>query len=378
VRILATWYPEPGTWHPCPIPTFQILTKHYPTAVSSRLRMRDALLRACRREPVPYTPVWFMRQAGRALPEYRRLREKYSFAQLLQNPDLAVEVTVLPVRKLGVDAAILFADLATPLTGTGVRFSVRDTEGLVIETPVRAWDDLRRLGVPEPAESVPYVLETVRRCRQVLDVPLIGFVGAPFTVATYLIEGRTGRDYHATRAFMYRDPDRWQALMTWLTDVLTKYAVALVEAGVQVVQVFDSWVGALSPSAYRAFVLPYVRRLIQALQARGVPVIHFATGTAGILPLLREAGGDVIGVDWRVAIDWAWAQVGPNVGIQGNLDPAVLLADVPTIRAAAQEVLDRVGGRPGHIFNLGHGVLPQTPVEHLQALVDWVHERTRV
>jgi len=340
--------------------------------------MRDALLRACRREPVPYTPVWFMRQAGRALPEYRRLREKYSFAQLLQDPDLAVEVTVLPVRKLGVDAAILFADLATPLTGTGVRFSVRDTEGLVVETPIRAWDDLRRLGVPEPAESVPYVLETVRRCRQVLDVPLIGFVGAPFTVATYLIEGRTGRDYHATRAFMYRDPDRWQALMTWLTDVLTKYAVALVEAGVQVVQVFDSWVGALSPSAYRAFVLPYVRRLIQALQARGVPVIHFATGTAGILPLLREAGGDVIGVDWRVAIDWAWTQVGPNVGIQGNLDPAVLLADVPTIRAAAQEVLDRVGGRLGHIFNLGHGVLPQTPVEHLQALVDWVHERTRV
>ncbi len=339
--------------------------------------MRDVLLRACRREPVPYTPVWFMRQAGRALPEYRRLREKYSFSQLLQDPDLAAEVTVLPVRKLGVDAAILFADLATPLTGTGVRFSVRDAEGLVIETPVRTWDDVRRLRVPEPTESVPYVFETVRRCRQVLDVPLIGFVGAPFTVATYIVEGRTGRDYHATRAFMYRDPERWHALMTWLTDVLTKYAVALVEAGVQVVQVFDSWVGVLSPSTYRAFVLPYTRRLIQAVQARGVPVIHFATGAAGVLSLLRDAGGDVIGVDWRVAIDWAWTQVGPDVGIQGNLDPAVLLADVPTIRAAAQDILDRVGGRPGHIFNLGHGVLPQTPVEHLQALVDWVHERTR-
>lgn len=339
--------------------------------------MPDVLLRACRREPVPYTPVWFMRQAGRALPEYRRLREKYSFAQLLQNPDLATEVTVLPVRRLGVDAAILFADLATPLTGTGVRYAVRDAEGLVVETPIRTAADVQRLRVPEPAESVPYVLETVRRCRQVLDVPLIGFVGAPFTVATYLVEGRTGRDYHATRAFMYRDPARWHALMTWLTAVLTKYAVALVEAGVQVVQVFDSWVGALSPSAYQTFVLPYVQQLIQAVRAQDVPVIHFATGTAGILPFLREAGGDVIGVDWRVAIDWAWAQVGPDVGIQGNLDPAVLLADVPTIRAAAQDILDRVGGRPGHVFNLGHGVLPQTPVKHLQALVDWVHERTR-
>ncbi|MCS7313115.1 MAG: uroporphyrinogen decarboxylase, partial [Acidobacteria bacterium] len=206
--------------------------------------------------------------------------------------------------------------------------------------------------------------------------PLIGFVGAPFTVATYLVEGRTGRDYHATRAFMYRDPAQWNALMTWLTVVLTKYALALVEAGVQVVQVFDSWVGALSPSAYRTFVLPYVRQLIQAVQSRGIPVIHFATGTGGILPLLRQAGGDVLGVDWRVAIDWAWAQAGPDVGIQGNLDPAVLLADVPTIQTAAQDVLDRVSGRPGHIFNLGHGILPQTPVEHLQALVDWVHERT--
>ncbi len=343
-----------------------------------RVLRNDRLLRACQRIPADATPVWFMRQAGRIFPEYRQLRERYGFRALVENPDLATEITLLPVRRLGVDAAILFADLATPLTGTGIRFSVRDGRGLVVDTPIRIGGTFPEWRVPDPEESVPFVLETVRRCVTALDVPLIGFVAAPFTLATYLIEGGSSRDYHRTRVFLFRYPETWTRLMRWLVAVLTAYGTALIRAGIDVIQVFDSWAGALAPETYVQHVLPHTRQLIRSLQTRGVPVIYFSTGTAGMLPCIRDLHADVYGIDWRVDIDHAWSVLGPDCAIQGNLDPAVLCAPWHQIQMQATRILDRIGGRPGHIFNLGHGVLPETPIGHLQQLVDWVHTYTRM
>jgi uroporphyrinogen decarboxylase len=335
--------------------------------------MTDRFLRACRRQSTDSTPVWFMRQAGRSLPEYRALRERYSLLELCRTPELCAQVTLLPVARLGVDAAILFSDITLPLLGLGVPFDIVEGVGPVIEQPVRTASSVAALQPLEPGRDLPFVYDAIRLIRRDAAVPLIGFAGAPFTLASYLIEGRGSRDLLLTRRMLHEAPEVWEALMTRLTDATLVHLRAQIDAGVQAVQVFDSWVGALAPRDYAAAVLPHMRRLFDGLRATGVPAIHFGTGTAGLLPLMSSAGGDVIGVDWRVRLADAWEQIGA-AGIQGNLDPAALLAPFGVAAAAAREILADAGGRPGHIFNLGHGVLPQTPVDHLRRLVDLVHD----
>lgn len=317
-----------------------------------------------------------MRQAGRALPEYRRLRERYSLFELIRQPELAAAVTCLPVRILGVDAAILFADLTLPYLGLGVEFEVVENRGPVVARPLRSEADIGRLRPLDPESDLEFVLETIRLVRRELKVPLIGFVGAPFTLAAYLVEGGPSRDFPETRALIYRRPDLWARLMGILTESVTRFAAAQVRAGVQAVQVFDSWVGVLGPEAYARWVRPYSAEVFRAIAGTGVPAIHFGTGTAGLLELMREAGGDVIGLDWRVDLGAAWTRLGDGVGVQGNLDPAALLAPFEVVAAEARRILRAAGGRPGHIFNLGHGVLPGTPADNLKALVDLVHTET--
>jgi len=316
-----------------------------------------------------------MRQAGRYMPEYRALRERFGFLELCRNPEAAAEVTLQPVERLGVDAAILFADILLIVEPLGVGLEFERGEGPVIRRPVRTGADVARLRPIDVDAAVPFVFEAARRVRAALDgrVPLIGFAGAPFTVASYLVEGGASRDYAMTKRLMYEEPEAWHRLMTLLAEATARYLGGQIAAGAEAVQLFDSWVGALGPADYRAFVQPHVRALIRALPP-GTPVIHFGTGTAALLPLMREAGGDVIGLDWRVDLDAGWAAVGHDVAVQGNLDPAVLLARPAYIRERVKDVLDRAGGRPGHIFNLGHGVLQQTPPEHARALVEIVHE----
>ncbi|MGH7314274.1 MAG: uroporphyrinogen decarboxylase [Candidatus Rokuibacteriota bacterium] len=333
------------------------------------------LLRAARREPTPVTPVWLMRQAGRFLPEYRALRARYGFLELCRNPAAAAEVTLLPVDRLGVDAAILFADILLIIEPLGVGLEFAKGEGPVIHRPVRTGEQVERLAPIDPAATVPFVFETVRTVVRALAgrVPLIGFAGGPFTVASYLVEGGPSRDYLHTKRLMYEEPEAWHRLMDLLGEATTHYLNGQIAAGAAAVQLFDSWVGVLSPADYRAFVQPHVRAVIKALTP-GVPVIHFGTGTAGLLPPMRDAGGDVIGLDWRVDLDAAWTTLGADVAVQGNLDPAALLAPPAVFKERVRDILTRAGGRPGHIFNLGHGVLPQTPVDHARALVDMVHE----
>jgi uroporphyrinogen decarboxylase len=335
----------------------------------------SAFLDACRRRPTAYTPVWLMRQAGRFLPEYRAIRARLGFLELCRTPEAATAVTLLPVEKLGVDAAILFADILLVVEPMEVGLEFARGEGPRIARPVRSAADVARLPERDPAETVPFVFETVRRVRDALAgrVPLIGFAGAPFTVASYLVEGGASRDYVATKRLMYEDPAAWHALLQLLARTTARYLNGQIAAGAQAVQLFDSWVGALAPDDYRAYVLPHTRAVIRALTP-GAPVIHFGTGTAGLLEALRDAGGDVIGLDWRVDLDDAWRRLGPDVAVQGNLDPAALFGPPPEIRRRAAAILARAGGRPGHVFNLGHGVLPGTPVEHVRALVDAVHE----
>ena len=337
--------------------------------------MNDRFLRACRGEPVDRTPVWFMRQAGRYQPEYRVLRERYSLLDLCRVPELCTRVTLHAVEQLGVDAAILFSDITLPLLGLGVEFEIVEGVGPVIDAPIRTEADINRLRAFEPERDVPFVLEAIRLIRRAAQVPLIGFAAAPFTLGSYLIEGRGSRDVPETRRMLLGAPHLWARLMDTLTDATLAYLGAQVAAGAQVVQVFDSWVGALAPRDYERSVLPYVKRLFDGLKATGVPTIHFGTGTAGLLGLMAAAGGDVIGVDWRVRLGEAWAQIGRR-GIQGNLDPAALLAPPDVIDAATRDVLAEADGRPGHIFNLGHGVLPATPVDHLRRVVDAVHDAT--
>lgn len=333
------------------------------------------LLRAARRQPTPYTPIWLMRQAGRYLPEYRALRERFGFLELCKNSEAAAEVTLQPVERLGVDGAILFADILLIAEPLGVGLEFGRGEGPLIHRPVRTETEIERLRPIDVENAVPFVFETVRKVRRALAerVPLIGFAGAPFTVASYLIEGGPSRDYLWTKRLMYEEPEAWRRLMELLGDAITRYLNGQIDAGAQLVQVFDSWVGVLAPDDYRAFVLPHMRALVRGLRP-GTPLIHFGTGTAALLPLLRAAGGDVIGLDWRVDLDGAWESVGHDVAVQGNLDPAVLLAKPPYIRERVKAILDRAGGRPGHIFNLGHGVHQETPVEHARALVEIVHE----
>ena len=316
-----------------------------------------------------------MRQAGRYLPEYRALRERFGFLELCKNSEAAAEVTLQPVRRFPLDAAILFADILLVLEPMGVGLKFAKGDGPVIERPVRSREDLRRLVAIDPLDAVPFVFETARIVRRELGgrVPLIGFAGAPFTVASYVVEGGASRDYLHTKRLMYGDPETWHELMQRLVDVTVRYLNGQIAAGAQAVQLFDSWVGTLSPDDYRAFVLPHSRAVIAGVTP-GVPVIHFGTGTATLLPLMREAGGDVIGLDWRVNLDEAWARLGHAVAVQGNLDPAVLLASPGEIGRRAGAILARAGGRPGHIVNLGHGVHQQTPPDHVAALVDLVHE----
>lgn len=336
--------------------------------------MKDRFLRACGREPVDRTPVWFMRQAGRSSPSYRALREKYAILDMVKNPALATQVTLQPVSELGVDAAILFADLLIPLEAMGVPVRIAAGEGPVIERPIRGPEDVERLRSLEPERNLPFVLETIRRVRAKTEVPFIGFAGAPFTLASYLLEGGASKDFTATKAFMYRHPEAWDVLLGRLADEMAEYLRAQVDAGAQALQVFDTWVGTLSPADYATRIAPHTRRLFAGIRETGVPTIHFGTGTAGFLEGFAAAGGDVIGVDWRVPLDEAGARIGSNRGIQGNLDPAALLGPPELWRAQAADVLRRAGGRDGHIFNLGHGVLPQTPIEHLRHLVTFVHE----
>ena len=332
-------------------------------------------LAACRREKTPYTPVWLMRQAGRYMEEYRRLRAEFGFLQLCKRPDLAAEITVTPVERLGVDAAILFADILLLLEPMGVGLEYTKDDGPVIRRPVRSGAEVDRLLEFDPEKSLPFVFDAVRKSCVALNgkVPLIGFSGAPFTLASYLIEGGGSRNYIHTKQLIYSDPDAWHALMKRLSQAIVKYLNAQIAAGAEVVQLFDSWVGCMSPDDYQKYVLPHTRATISGLTP-GMPVIHFSTGTAGLLKLIRAGGGDIIGVDWRVNLDEAWQRVGYDVGIQGNLDPVALLAPQDEIRRKVQEILKRAGGRAGHIFNLGHGVLPETPVEHVIAMVDAVHE----
>ncbi len=317
-----------------------------------------------------------MRQAGRYMPEYRAIRERHSLLDICRQPELAAQVTLQPVDSLEVDAAILFSDLLLPLEPLGIPFDFVKGEGPVIHQPVRTADDVARLRTFEPRESLGHVLATIRLLRTELAdrVPLIGFGGAPFTLASYAVEGGPSSHYARTKALMYGEPDAWHRLCETLSAAVADYLVAQVEAGAQAIQVFDSWVGALSPADYREFALPHTRRVLAAVAATGVPVLHFGTGTATLLEAMTEAGGDVIGVDWRVPIDDAWARIGPERAVQGNLDPTLLLGRVDRLLAGADDVLRRVGGQAGHIFNLGHGILPETPVSHVQTLARFVHE----
>jgi uroporphyrinogen decarboxylase len=334
-------------------------------------------LRAARRQPTSYTPVWLMRQAGRYMPEYRAMRERYGFLELARNPEAAAEVTLQPVARLGVDAAILFADILLIVEPLGVGLEFAKGEGPVIHRPVRSEAAIARLPRVDVDAAVPFVFETVRRVKQALagKVPLIGFAGAPFTVASYVVEGGPSRDYQHTKRLMYEEPEGWSRLMGVLVDATSRYLNGQIAAGAQAVQIFDSWVGVLAPDDYRTFVLPHTRALIRALTP-GIPVIHFGTGTASLLPSMRAAGGDVIGLDWRIPLDWGWQQVGDERGVQGNLDGAILFGPWERIEAATLDVLARAAGRPGHIFNLGHGVMPDTDPDVLGRLRAFVHEQT--
>jgi len=333
------------------------------------------IMRACRREPVPYTPIWLMRQAGRYLPEYRRVRERHSFLDMCRQPELAAEVTVTAAERLGVDAAIIFADILLPLAPMEVGLRYEAGDGPLIERPIRTEADLRKVPPFAIAESLGFIGDAIGLvCRALQSrMPVIGFAGAPFTLASYLVEGGASRQYQATKTLMYTAPGVWHRMMEMLARITLEYLKVQIAAGADIVQLFDSWVGSLGPDDYRRFVLPYTKQVIAGIPP-GVPVIHFGTATGNLLELMRAAGGDVIGLDWRVNLAQAWERLGYDVGVQGNLDPAALFADGPEIRRRAGEILDQAAGRPGHIFNLGHGILPDTPVDHVITLVDAVHE----
>jgi uroporphyrinogen decarboxylase len=341
--------------------------------------LRDSVfMRACRREPVPYTPVWLMRQAGRYMKDYREVRARVGFLELCKTPSLAAEVTVTAAERLGVDAAIIFADILLIIEPMGLQLEFSKGEGPLIHNPVRAAADVKRLREVESVEALSFVYDAIRETRAALreNLPLIGFAGAPFTLASYIVEGGASKNYVMTKSLMYNDSGAWHAMMSLISRALVKYLNAQIKAGAQAVQLFDSWVGALSPDDYREYVLPHTRNVINGISP-GTPVIHFGTGTAALLELMRAAGGDVIGLDWRVRLDEGWRRLGKDVAVMGNLDPVALFANRDHLRAQAQAILQQAAGRPGHIFNLGHGILPETPVENVIALVDAVHEMSR-
>ena len=338
--------------------------------------MNDTFLRACRREPADHTPIWLMRQAGRYMSEYRAIRERYGFLEMVKTPEVAAEVTMQPINAFEMDAAIVFADILPPLEGMGLNLTFEKGEGPVLHNPIRTPADIEALRQPDPRESVSYTIETVRLVKRELAgrIPLIGFSGAPFTLASYAVEGGSSRDYRHAKKLMYGEPQSWRTLMDKLSLLVSDYLLAQIEAGADAVQIFDSWAGALSPFDYAEYVLPYVQRCIARVKEQSsVPVIYFGTDLNGMLALLRETGADVLGADWRINLDDAWAQYGDKVAIQGNLDPATLFAPWPEIERRATDILQRAGGRTGHIFNLGHGILTETPVDNVKRLVEFVH-----
>ncbi|MBI5668066.1 MAG: uroporphyrinogen decarboxylase [Chloroflexi bacterium] len=342
-------------------------------------RANNRFLMACQRQPVDATPIWLMRQAGRYMAEYRQLREKYSILEIIKTPELAYEVTMQPINAFDLDAAIIFADILPPLAGMGLELDFVKGEGPAIYNPIRSTSDVDQLHVSPPEETLWFTLEAIKLARKELDsrgIPLIGFSGAPFTLASYAIEGGSSRNHLHVKGLMMSDPEAWDRLMTKLSDVVGNYLLAQARAGAQALQLFDSWVGELSPSDYECYVMPYSRRAMEIARPGGVPIIHFGTNTSGMLELIRDAGGDIIGVDWRINLNDAWERLGSDVAVQGNLDPVALFAPWPALQNRARQVLDQAGGRSGHIFNLGHGILPNTPVDNVRRLVDFVHEYT--
>ena len=337
--------------------------------------MNDRFLKACRREPVDCTPVWFMRQAGRYMAEYRSLRAKHSMLSLCKTPELAAQVTLQPIDRFPLDAAIIFADILLPLEAMGLNLEFAEGEGPVIHNPVRERADVDRLK-PIDDHELAYVAEAIRQTRQALHgrVPLIGFAGAPFTLASYAIEGGGSRNYVLTKSMMYREPESWHQLMDKLARVVTGYLRQQIRAGAQAIQLFDSWVGCLSAGDYAEYVKPHVQLIFEGLKREGVPMIHFGTGTTALLGQMREAGGDVIGVDWRVHLDEAWVVIGHDRAVQGNLDPVALYAPLHEIERRVEDILHRAAGRNGHIFNLGHGILPTTPIGHVEAAINMIHK----
>ena len=334
--------------------------------------MTDSLfLSACRGEKTARPPIWLMRQAGRYLPEYRELRKGRTMLEAVSTPDVAIEATLQPIRRFGFDAAILFSDLTVPFTPMGAPFEIKEGVGPVVDEPVRSLEDFKRLHLFDPREGLSFVLETIRGLKRELPVPLIGFTGAPFTLASYLIEGGPSRDLKRTKGMMQAEPALWHQLMEMLATVVESYLTAQIEAGADAVQIFDSWVGHLSPETYREFLMPHMKRIFDGLRTPGAPVIHFGTGNPLLLPIMREAGGDVIGVDFRVSLSTA-AEMVPGVPLQGNLDPTVLQTNPDVVEREARKIVEQGRELNGHIFNLGHGILPETPLENVQRLVETV------
>lgn len=344
------------------------------TTTAPTMTGRERLLAAATRRPVDVTPVWFMRQAGRCLPEYRALRKQHDFMTVARTPELAVEATMMPVDRFGVDGAVLFADIMLPLEGMGVEFEIKSGIGPVIADPIRTSADIERIRVVDPEEGTPYVLDALRLLRPELRerAASLGFAGAPFTLACYLVDGRSSREYPRTKALMYGEPDLWHALMDKLTDVTLRYLKGQIAAGADAVQLFDSWLGLIGAETYAEKVAPYTRRIFEGLRGLA-PTIHFSTGTVHLLRQIGQTGPDIVSVDWRLALDDAWDMLGPETGIQGNLDPALLMAPRPVVEAASNEILERAGERSGHIFNLGHGILPETNPDQLAHVVELVH-----
>lgn len=338
--------------------------------------MNDRFIRALRREPIDATPVWFMRQAGRSLPRYRESRAEQGMFEIIRDPEAAAEITAMPLEYYPVDACVLYNDLSTPFFAAGLDVEMRAGVGPVVDRPIETPADIERLRPHDPREAMPYVMDQIRILKDRLPVPVIAFIGAPFTLSSYLIKG-TGpktRQVESLKAFIFRHPEAWDRLASYWAHHLAEFGVAQYEAGAAAVQLFDSWAGAFSPADYEKYILPYSRRILDRLAEAGAPAIHFVTGNPELLPLIAEAGGDGIGVDWRLPLDEAWKRIGHDRAIQGNLDPAALLAGREVAVEKAREVLERAEGRPGHIFNVGHGILPGTDPETIRAVVDFVHE----
>ncbi len=338
----------------------------------------DRFIKACRRQAVDCTPVWMMRQAGRYLPEYREIRAKHTFLEMCKTPDVAAEVTIQPVRRFEIDAAIIFADILLPLEPMGIGLEFAKGEGPVIHNPVRTMADVQKLRPIDAATQIEYLMKAIKIALKELDgkVPLIGFSGAPFTLASYIIEGGGSRNYENAKTMMFAEPKAWHKLMEHLTAVIINYLNAQIDTGVQVVQLFDSWVGALGSSDYREFVLPHQKNVIAGIK-KTVPLIHFAHGASHLLEMVSEAGGDVIGLDWRSDLDVAWKRVGFDKAVQGNLDPVSLFGSKDFIRKRTKEILDQAAGRNGHIMNLGHGILQQTPLDHAEEFINATHELSK-